>query len=52
MGKFKEALKDYENVQKHKPTDPDLKKRLTECRKVRREHFYKKSIEKFQTNQI
>lgn len=33
MGKFKEALKDYENVAKHK-SDPDLKKRLSECRKV------------------
>ena len=34
MGKFKEALRDYELVAKHKSNDPDLRKKLTECRKV------------------
>ena len=34
MGKFKLALKDYESVSKVKPNDPDVKKKLAQCKKV------------------
>ena len=34
MGKFKLALKDYENVSRVKPNDPDVKKKLAQCKKV------------------
>jgi len=44
VGKFKEALRDYENVAKHKKTDPDLKKRLTECRKIVKQKAFERAI--------
>ena len=40
MGKFKLALKDYESVSKVKPNDPDVKKKLAQCKKVIYRNFY------------
>jgi len=44
MGKFKEALRDYELVAKHKSNDPDLRKKLTECRKIVKQKAFERAI--------
>ena len=44
MGQFSKALKDYESVFKVKPKDPDVRKKVTECRKVL---FYNEKIQIF-----
>lgn len=42
LGKFKEALKDYEYVTKMRPTDKDAKLKYTECNKiVKKKHLRK-----------
>eukprot|EP00796_Vickermania_ingenoplastis_P012513 gene12514-8569_t len=44
MGKFKEALKDFEIVRKLVPTDEDAKKRWEECDKKVRQIRFEKAI--------
>ena len=45
MGQFSKALKDYESVFKVKPKDPDVRKKVQECRKVL---FYNEKIRAFE----
>ena len=45
MGQFSKALKDYESVFKVKPKDPDVRKKVQECRKVL---FYNEKISAFE----
>ena len=44
MGKFKIALKDFENVAKAKPSDADAQKRFKECEKIVRLIAFEKAI--------
>jgi len=44
MGKFKLALKDYESVSKVKPNDPDVKKKLAQCKKIVQQKAFEKAI--------
>lgn len=44
LGKFKEALRDYEYVTKQKPTDQDAKMKYVECKKIVRQMAFEKAI--------
>lgn len=44
MGKFKEALRDYEYVTKARPNDKDAKLKYTECNKVVKKIAFEKAI--------
>ena len=44
VGKFKQALKDFEAVVKARPNDKDAKAKYTECNKVVRQIAFEKAI--------
>lgn len=44
LGKFKEALKDYEYVTKARPMDKDAKLKYTECNKIVKKIAFEKAI--------
>nr|CAI5818521.1 unnamed protein product [Callosobruchus analis] len=44
LGKFKEALKDYEYVTKVRPNDKDAKEKYTECNKIVKKIAFEKAI--------
>ncbi|KAI1285321.1 Serine/threonine-protein phosphatase 5 [Halotydeus destructor] len=44
MGKFKEALKDFETVVKVRPKDPDAKSKFQECNKIVKRIAFEKAI--------
>jgi len=44
LGKFKQALKDYETVTKAKPNDADAKSKFQECQKIVRMKAFEKAI--------
>lgn len=44
LGKFKQALKDYETVTKARPSDKDAKAKYTECNKIVKKIAFEKAI--------
>ncbi|CBY21280.1 unnamed protein product [Oikopleura dioica] len=44
MGQFSKALKDYESVFKVKPKDPDVRKKVQECRKIVKQRAFERAI--------
>ena len=44
LGKFKEALKDFETVVKFKPSDKDAQKKFTECNRIVKRIAFEKAI--------
>lgn len=44
LGKFKEALRDYEYVTKARPNDKDAKMKYTECNKIVKKIAFEKAI--------
>lgn len=44
LGRFKQALKDFETVVRFRPTDQDAKKKVTECGKIVKQIAFAKAI--------